>query len=274
METNDDLKAFYAGAQNKIKEKKADAAFYPGAGIPYGVPTPPPMSSSAGHSDMSNLNLALLGLLTGAGTYAGLRGYRNITNQAAKPQQDANTLEVTLPKSKIPTGVDKEGSDFLENSLNVVLPGASAIAGMYGGFKGMQGLNSYFANNAVDAEKEKVKKEYLAALQRVANKTAAAAEETPLVDSFIMGLISKKATQTDMWDNLAHSMGTTVKGGLNQASDSMLNSDLAKYIGGGGIGLAGASALATYYLANRIDKNKAEAQRKTNIPTEIKLNVQ
>lgn len=225
---------------------------------------------------MNNFDIALLGLLTGGGSYAALRGYRDIKNQLSPPEpENQNTLELTLPKGRVPKVQEDikyasfEGvKDFLTGSLDYALPVGVGAAATYGGFKGMQALNERHNNALMDEEQERVKQQYLAALQRAATKTAS---ETPHVDNFINGLIDKKAEViAEQFRGLLGSIGN----GLDEAGDKALRSEFAKILGAGGLLTAGGTALGTYYLANRLDKNKAEAQQKSNIPTEVKLHVQ
>ena len=48
------------------------------------------------------LNLALLSLLTGAGTYAGGRGIHDLVNKNTPKEEDPSTLNITLPEARMP----------------------------------------------------------------------------------------------------------------------------------------------------------------------------
>lgn len=54
------------------------------------------------------LNLALLSLLTGAGTYAGGRGIHDLVNKNKPKEEDPSTLNITLPEARIPKHASAE----------------------------------------------------------------------------------------------------------------------------------------------------------------------
>lgn len=220
-------------------------------------------------ADHKNLGIALLSLLTGAGTYAGLRGYRAINETLNPVDPTPNQLDLTLPKSRVPKVAGF--GEWIDNSADIAAPVAIGAAGLYGGFKGAQGIHSYMQNKELDEQREHVKQQYLAALQRAATKTASEEPSTPIIDNVINGFLDKKAEEF-----LQQKFNDFVGGIKNvgeRTGNAVLGSDAAGYLGGGMMLTGGAAALATYYLANRLDKNKAEANNKSQIPTEVKLHV-
>ena len=219
-------------------------------------------------ADHKNLGIALLGLLTGAGTYAGMRGYRAINETLNPVDPTPNQLELTLPKSKVPK-VASFG-EWLDNSAELAAPVAIGAASLYGGFKGAQGIHSYIQGKELDEQQQKMKQQYLAALQRASTKTASNEPDTPIIDNIINGFIDKKA---EIYQDIAHWLYDGAANSVEDLGNAALKSKPAAVIGAGSLLTGGAAGLATYYLANRLDKNKAEASHKSQIPTEIKLNV-
>ncbi len=226
-------------------------------------------------ADVDYLKLALISALTGAGTYGLARGTRSAHELMSPPKGPENELSITLPKAKMPPKqegfqVDKYASlqEFLSGSLGYAAPAMVAGAAGYTGFKGLQGLHSRFRNKALDEEQAKAEQEYMQALQHAAQKTAAA-KDTPLVDNFISGMLKQGWSAT----NIISGIGDHAKETLKQVGDGLANTEAGHLTGGALMGTAGLSALATYYLANRMDRVKEEANSKANIPTEVKLNV-
>jgi hypothetical protein len=232
------------------------------------------------------LNLALLGLLGGAGTYAGARGLRHLSQTAHPVDPTPNELEIILPKGRIPKvqeesvnkyAMDETLAKWLDNSLQYAMPTAMVGGGLYAGWKGAQGLNTAVNNKLLDTEKEKIKAQYLSALDRAATKTASA--HTPHVDALLQGLLDKTADDSrpqSMGDpiywltqGLVNPITNLFRGAGNAAAESVPMG----LLGAAGLLAGTGTAGATYYLANRLDKNKEQAQHKTDIPTEIKLNV-
>lgn len=237
-------------------------------------------------NDSHLLNTALVSLLIGSGSYSALRGLQDLSG-ASKPKPLDNELEITLPSSRVPP---KEkfaedpnvGLTLLENASKYALPILAGGAGLYGGFKGTSGLYDYFANKEIDNDKEKVKADYLKALQHANTKVGSIS--TPNVDAMIGGVMDKLAGLGDVFDHAGKSLwaagGETAKSGW-EGIKSLGHKGLNEVAGSDPVGLtAGVAALlalgsggATYYLANRMDQNKEENSRKTNIPTEVRLNI-
>lgn len=245
-------------------------------------------------TDTQLLHTALASLLVGGGTYAGMRGIRNLTH-GNKPFKAENELEVTLPSSRIPKpNQNKYANDGdLDNqslwsvignsAARSALPIAVGAGSLYAGFRGASGIYDHFQNKQIDEDKEKVKTDYLKALHHAGTKVGSV--NTPFVDKFIEGCIDKVGGSNLLANGLrwlkegpvggsVSSAWDGVKDGFNSAAKGAVNSE-AGSIGLGAMALLGAGAAGTtYYLANRMDENKEEARRKTNIPTEIRLNVQ
>lgn len=245
--------------------------------------------------DKSLLNTALVSLLIGGGSYAGLRGLHDITGANKQPPVDNSELEITLPSSRIPKGgqhnqFDKYAADgaapddsilslLAQNASKYALPVMAGGAGLYAGFRGSSALYDHFENKSIDADKERVKNDYLKALQKANVKIGTLA--TPNVDSLIDGLLSKTAIFDHLLDAAKHGAQDTGKAAI-EGVGNMLHSGGQAVAKSEPVGLvAGLSALlalgsggATYYLANRMDSNKEEANKKSSIPSEIRLNVQ
>lgn len=236
-------------------------------------------------ADSNYLNMALASLLTGGGIYAGARALKDLNTTLNPTDPTQNELNITLPKSRIPKkvdvgGVDKYANamvDWLNGGMEYLAPTAIGAGGVYAGFKGAQGIHSAIKNKSINDEQEAAKQEYLKSLQMAAHKTASYKADTPNVDAFIRGIVEKQANAlTEDWsimDSLG-GIGKSVGEGAKYLGNKFIHSEPGKLSAAAVMGTTGASALATYYLANRMDRNKAEAQNKSNIPTEVKLHVQ
>lgn len=240
-------------------------------------------------NDTSLLNTALVSLLIGGGGYSALRGINDLSG-ANKPKPLDNEIEITLPSSRVPKekiGAEEGFLNTLMQNANqsTILPALAVGGGLYGGFRGASALYDHFANKDIDNEKEEVKNNYLAALQKANTKVGSL--DTPNVDSFIGGLLDKIAQEDEvgLLGLLAGTAGDKLKSvgqqawdgakGLGNATMNSLAKSEPAGLAAGAMGLLGLGAAGTtYYLANRMDQNKEEANRKTNLPTEIRLNVQ
>lgn len=232
------------------------------------------------------LNTALVSLLIGGGSYTGLRGIRDFTKPTKTNEVD-NELEVTLPSSrvpKLPTVKYAETSwweDLISNGLSKAAPVTTAGLGIYGGFRGASAIYDSLQNKQIAAEKEKVKNEYLKALQHANTKVGSL--KTPLVDKFLEGCLTKQAESalghflglgSSVVKDVANNIYYDSKDSAEQMAKSVASSTPVG-LGAGALALLGLGTTGTtYYLANRFDENKEEAKRKSNIPTEIRLNVQ
>jgi hypothetical protein len=237
-------------------------------------------------NDTSLLNQALVSMLIGGGGYAALRGMHDLSG-ASKPKPLDNEIELTLPSTRIPKEKMAEGPSLLEDMVEGAKPFALPVlaigGGLYGGFRGASGIYNHFANKDIDNEKEQVKNDYLAALQRASTKVGSI--NTPNVDNFIGGLLDKIAEETGLLGYLGNTVGKgigdaahkTWEGAKNMGSGLMHDAAKSEPVGlvaGLASLLALGSGGATYYLANRMDQNKEDNNRKTTLPTEIRLNVQ
>lgn len=236
-------------------------------------------------AEIDYLKQALTSLLVGGGLYAGARGLKDLSQSLSPNDPTTNELNIVLPKSKVPKKVDTNIMDkyasvktltkkallpeWLKGSLEMLAPAAIGVGGVYGGWKGAQGLHSHLKNKEINNEEEQAKNDYMKALQAAAQKTASC-NDTPLVDSFLTGMLQKKAWSTgDIIAGAAQDIGETAE----QFGESAVRSTPGKLVGATLLGTAGLAGLASYYLANRMDRNKAEATNKSNIPTEVKLHV-
>lgn len=231
------------------------------------------------------LNLALLSLLTGAGTYAGGRGIHDLVNKNKPKEEDPSTLNITLPEARMP----KHASASVEDYISPILTGALGIGG---GFFGASGLYEHFKKKQLKNQLSEVEKNYLNTLQQAHQKTAEA--ETPHVDNFILGMLSKIGEALEKhpevldilkkddinklaWESpdFMGSEGFTdaLVHQTQNAKDSFFNTDLGKataaamlLTGMGGAGL-------TFSTARHLDNKDDDLKRKTTLPTDIRLHV-
>ena len=145
---------------------------------------------------------------------------------------------------------------LMRNAGNsTILPALAIGGGLYGGFRGASALYDHFSNKDIDAEKEDVKNNYLAALQKANTKVGSLA--TPNVDNFIGGLLDKLAQEEDvgLFDLITGTIGDKIKhygdqalqgaGDLgDKAMKSIVNSKPAG-LAAGGLGLLGLGAAGT-----------------------------
>lgn len=231
------------------------------------------------------LNLALLSLLTGAGTYAGGRGLHDLVNKNKPKEENPGTLNITLPEARLP----KQASTGIEDYIMPVL--ASALGGA-GGFFGASGIYESYKKKQLNKQLSEVEKNYLDTLQQAHQKTAEA--KTPHVDNFILGMLSKigealekspevmELLQADTFTKRAWeatdfmgSEGITdaLVHQTQNAKDSFFGTDLGKataaamlLTGMGGAGL-------TFSTARHLDSKDDDLKRKTTLPTDIRLHV-
>lgn len=246
------------------------------------------------------LNTALVSLLVGGGTYAGLRGIRDIGGPP-KPKTLDNELEITLPSSRVPKPPANQGIKYANegfdpnadrsiteilarNAADWSLPVVAGAGGLYGGFRGASALYDHFQNRQIDKEKDEVKNNYITALQHAGTKVGSV--NTPNVDKFLEACIDKRAEDGILSGlghlaglagagvkDIAHNVYESGKDGANQAMKDAAGSAPVGLMAGTAALLGLGTMGTTYYLANRLDENKEEAKRKSNIPTEIRLNV-
>ena len=247
-------------------------------------------------TDSQLIQTALASLLVGGGTYGAMRGMRDIGGPPA-PEPNANELEVTLPSSKVPkpmlqhnkvaetvedTSNMSPGQLLLQGGLKYGLPALAVGGGLYGGFQGASKLYDHFEGKKIEDSQEQAKQQYLQALQRASVKVGSL--NTPNVDKFLTGFIEKVGEQ-GVLGNIARAIGGEAQAagkklldlfgdGVHNSSKWMANQDLTGLtMAGVGLGTLGVAG-GTSYLAHRMDQNKEDAKRKTQLPTEIRLNVQ
>ncbi len=231
------------------------------------------------------LNLALLSLLTGAGTYAGGRGIHDLVNKNTPKEEDPSTLNITLPEARMP----KHASSGVEDYIMPALTGALGIGG---GFFGASSLYENYKKKQLKNQLTDVEQQYLNALQQAHQKTAEA--KTPHVDNFIVGMFAKigealekhpevvsllkqDSLSKQAWESpdFMGSEGFTdsIVHQAQNAKDSFFNTELGKataaamlLTGMGGAGL-------TFSTARHLDNKDDDLKRKTTIPTDIRLHV-
>jgi len=212
------------------------------------------------------LRLALAGLLTGGGAYAGLRLAHDVNNATKKPEKPKNQLDVALPESRIKAGE--------HNWQEYFWPAVAAGGGVAAGWTGASKAYNHIKKKEVDNDVKSKEKDYLNTLQKVHSKVASL--ETPHVDKFLEGFLSKigESIQKEGFagvdfpsegfvDTLKH-QSTNAWEGFNksQMGSAAIAAWLLTSLGGAG---------ATYHLANRMDKQKEEAKKEQSMPTEVNL---
>lgn len=219
------------------------------------------------------LRLALLGLLTGGGTYGAMRLGRDIPNAGAKPERPKDELSLTLPSARLPKMAAQDIEHNFSEYLNPVLAWGGGAAG---GFLGASKLYELYKQKQLAAKNKQVEQQYIQTLQQAHHKVAEA--KTPLVDQFLIGLLEKAGESVQkegMWgvDFPTEGPLDTIGHQARNAAESFSKSNM----GSAGIAAWLLTALgsggATYALGRKMDKNKQEAQQKTQLPSEIKLNV-
>lgn len=247
-------------------------------------------------TDSQLIQTALASLLVGGGTYGAMRGIRDIGGPPA-PVPNSNELEITLPSSKVPKPMlqhnkvanapEDPNASIMEilarNASRFALPALAVGGGLYGGFQGASKVYDHFENKNIESEQEKAKQQYLQSLQKASVKVGSI--QTPHVDKFLNGFIEKFAEQPGFLQKfLSASFGEAKNlGGEGLDAAGSLANEVGRNVAGTdltGLALAAAGlgtlgvAGGTSYLAHRMDQNKEDAKRKTQLPTEIRLNVQ
>lgn len=244
-------------------------------------------------TDQQIIQASLASLLIGGGAYSGMRGLRDIKGPPV-PEPGANELEITLPSSKVPKPNMLQHNKIAEdpsitetlarNAGGYMLPLLGIGGGAYAGFQGASKIYDHFENKNIEAEQEKAKQSYLASLQRASVKVGSI--KTPNLDNFLSGYIDKVANEEpgfaeQAWSATKGEIGNGISNawdfitrkaqqGSQMVAEQPITGMTAALGGLGTLGVAG----ATSYLAHRMDQNKEEAKRKTQLPTEIRLNVQ
>lgn len=226
------------------------------------------------------LRLALLGLLTGGGAYAGGRLISDMGRAASKPEKPKDELEITLPSSRLPKVANDEATTATDHLLKLLAFGGGAT----GGFVGASHLYDKFRQSQIKTQQQKVEDNYLKTLQQAHQKVAET--QTPLIDQFLEGILSKTGEELQKQSFDLHAL----KESLNTPIHSESLSTFAKTQGGNlmegaansGLGSSAIAAWlvgtlgaggATYAIANRLDKQKQQSKAQTTLPQEINLRV-
>lgn len=219
------------------------------------------------------LNLALLSLLAGGGTYAGARGIKDLAHEINPPKPETNELEITLPKSRMPQPPmkSKMGMEFSDMVATPIVAGGAA----FGGFHLASKLYEKLKEKKLTAEKDKVEKDYLSTLMSAHSKVAES--KTPYIDSFLDGLISKLGSEMEKEGYVSPDFATDggitdVPGGLLSAgANKFMHSDMGKMTGAGMLLTALMGAGLTYGTAKKMTDKEDEREHKSNIPSDIRL---
>lgn len=230
------------------------------------------------------LNLALLSLLTGAGTYAGGRGLHDLANKNTHKEEDPSTLNITLPEARMPKHASASVEDYL-------MPALTGALGLGGGFFGASNIYENYKKKQLNKQLSDVEKNYLKALQEAHQKTAEA--KTPNVDKFIAGMLAKigeavekcpaiidlmkKGNEKVAWESPDFMGSEGITDSLvhqaQNAKDSFFNTELGKataaamlLTGMGGAGL-------TFSTMRHMDNKDDDIKKKTTLPTDIRLHV-
>ena len=208
------------------------------------------------------LQLALASLLTGGGTYAGLRALRDLPSQGAEPEKPRNLLEITLPESRMP----KLAADWLDDWLVPALVGGG---GLVGGYAGTGAIYEAMKKKHIENQLKKTENEYMQTLQAANQKLGEL--KTPLTDQFLEGMLNKFAEEIskEATANSTHTGRDILSGWWDQFSHSdwgapaLAGLALTALLSGG----------ATYHIANNLGKKQKEVKQQTTLPTDISLNV-
>jgi hypothetical protein len=215
------------------------------------------------------LHLALASLLTGGAGYAGMRFARDLPQVASVPEKPKNQLDITLPEARMPKMANDESA-----FRAYVLPALVGGGGLTAGFTGASSLYEHFKRKQLEGHISDVEQNYLNALQQAHGKIAS---ETPLIDNFLKGYItkcgedlSKIANQVGMYNT---PISDIIQGTGESAWDGFKGTTVGKAIIGGALLTLLGSAGATYGIGKRMDQNKAQTNMQTTLPTDIKVNV-
>lgn len=218
------------------------------------------------------LRLALMGLLSGGGTYGALRLMNDIPEAAKGPKKPKNELELTLPASRIPKTASAEHSP-----MDYLLPLLAYGGGAGAGFMGSSKLYDMYRRKQLENKEKDIEGQYLQTLQQAHQKVAST--DTPNVDNFLNGLLSKVGEELQkegfLWENnispenpldtISNQGKHLIHGAANtELGSAAIAAWLTATLGAGG---------ATYAIARKMDEQKEKNQARTNLPNEIKLNV-
>lgn len=213
------------------------------------------------------LKQALLGLLMGGGAYGGIRLLSDMHKAAQPPKKPKDELELTLPAARMP----KMAGDGEHSPMDYLGPLLIGSGGFTGGFLGASKLYEMHRKKQLEEQQRLAESQYMQSLQHAHTKIGEV--QTPYIDKFLEGLITKVgeelakegnfAYDEDTFDILGHQVGK----GVDAVAGSRLGSAgiaawLAAALGAGGL---------TYSIARGMDRNKAKANEQSTYPSEIKL---
>lgn len=219
------------------------------------------------------LNLALLSLLAGGGTYAAARGVKDLGQEIMPHKPETNELEITLPKSRMPAALPKQkmGTDFSD----MVMPPIAAGAGAYGGFHLASKIYEKLKERSLLKQKDKVEQDYLSTLMHAHSKVAEV--QTPHIDSFLEGIVSNLgvALEKAAWTNPDFVTDGGIldvpSGVATNAAHGFMNSNMGKMTGATMLLTALMGAGLTYGTAKRMANKEDEREHKSAIPQDVRL---
>ncbi len=205
----------------------------------------------------------------GGGAYGGMRLLHDMGDAAKKPSPPKDELQLTLPSARIPKTAE-------ENSpLNYLLPLLASGGGMAGGWMGASSLYDNHRQKKLKEEQDEVEKQYMHTLQQAHNKVASL--QTPLVDKFLEGVITKAGEQMKEafgWGDLpSEGIGDTIKHQGSNMIHGAANSELGSAAIATWLAAAMGTGGLTYGIARNMDKNKQKNRESTTLPQDIRLNV-
>jgi len=219
------------------------------------------------------LRQALLGMLLGGGAYGGIRLASNISNKLNPPEQSQDELALNLPASRMKVAEDHSAMEHL-------LPWLAMTGGLYGGFKGAGGLYDHFQKAQIQKQQQEAEQEYLKQLQLTHQKTAGL--KTPLVDSFIDGMVVKLGAELQKvgFPGIGEDVNPPdegisdiVTGQARRLMHGVANTRLGSMATAAWLAAALGTAGMTYGISKGLQKHKEKNQAATQYPTEIKLNI-
>lgn len=236
------------------------------------------MNKAANSPDL--LRLAILGLLTGGGTYGAMRLGHDITTESQEPPKPKDQLQLTLPQSRVKQANEAGGYISPGQYLGALLAMGGGAAG---GFVGASSIYNHFRNKQLDDEIHTHEKDYLSTLERARQQASmkVASANTPNVDAFLQGIIEKIGedgigfAKEAMFgvDIPSESVGEFAKHRAANLYDSAKNTNLGSALMATWLALAGGGAGLTYWMGKKLDNQKAQNKAESTLPQEVKLNL-
>lgn len=219
------------------------------------------------------LNLALMSMLMGAGGYGGMRLLKDLPDQAVPPEKPKNELNITLPSTRMPKLAETSAFN------DYVVPTLTGLGGAGLGFFGASGIYERLKKKQIENQMSQVQQDYLNTLQQAHSKVAET--NTPLIDNFIKGLISKvgeELQKSAYWGegyvptDFIQNQGTY--GPIGQkAFEALTDNNIGHLTKATMALLAIGSTGAAYGIAKKMDQNRAESKEQSTLPTDVKLHV-